>query len=140
MARKQTPDGQPLRLDERAASADADLPAFVARPPDAPVYHGFSVLPGSERDGFAFGMISGLHAMGPTRGGDAFVIAPNGSRAGIVWEVGEGEPSVVCPPSATRWGVYSFYFEGPITSEADLVRQLHSILPVLKAYWAASCK
>jgi len=104
------------------------------------VYHGFSVLPDSERDGFAFGMISGLHTIGPTRGGDAFVIAPNGTRAGIVWEVGDGEPSVVCPPSATRWGVYSVYFEGPILSQADLVKQLHSVLPILKAYYAAATK
>ena len=110
----------------------------VLTTPNAPVYHGSSLLPGSDRDGFVFGMISGLHATGPTRGGDAFVVAPDGSRAGIVWEVGAGEPSVVCPPSATRWGVYSFYFEGPIASEADLVKQLHSVLPALKTYYAAA--
>ena len=33
--------GQPVRLDEGAPSADPDLPAFIARPPNAPCITAF---------------------------------------------------------------------------------------------------
>jgi hypothetical protein len=46
----------------------------------APVYHGFPVIEGVEADGFRLGTIS---ALGPDDYGDAFVIAPDGSRAGL---------------------------------------------------------
>jgi hypothetical protein len=137
-----TRKGQPIRLDEEAASADPNLPAFISRPPNAPVYHGFALLKDSELEGFVFGAITEPNGTEPAEWGDAFVVAPNGSRAGIVWQVGTGEPSIVCEPSEGRWGVYAFHFAAPITSEAELVEHLHSILPVLKAYYAsaeASC-
>jgi hypothetical protein len=35
------PVGRPLAVDRQAESADPGLPAFLARPPGAPVYHGF---------------------------------------------------------------------------------------------------
>jgi hypothetical protein len=52
------------------------------------VYHGFPVLPDVEVDGFRLGMISDWEAQ-PATEGDAFLIAPDGSRAGLVWEVAE---------------------------------------------------
>jgi hypothetical protein len=131
-----TRKGQPIRLDDAAASADPDFPAFLARPAKAPAYHGFPLLENSEQDGFVFGIITKPN--GSAECGDAFVVAPNGSRAGIVWQVGEGEPSVVCLPSERRWGVYSFYFKGPMSSEAELAAQLRSIVPSLKAYYSAA--
>ena len=130
--------GQPVRIDEAARSADPDLPAFISKPPNAPVYYGFPLLANSDRDGFVFGTITEPNGAEPAEWGDAFVIAPNGSRAGIVWQIGHGEPSVVCEPSEGRWGVYSFHFTGPITTEADLLQQLHSILPALKDYYEAA--
>ena len=130
--------GQLLRVDAEAASADPDLPAFIARPPNAPVYHGFPLLQDSELEGFVFGAITEPNGTEPAEWGDAFVVAPNGSRAGIVWQVGKGKPSIVCEPSEGRWGVYAFNFDAPITSEAELVKHLHSILPFLKAYYAAA--
>jgi hypothetical protein len=133
-----THKGQPLRLDEKTASADQDLPAFIARPPNAPVYHGFPLLKDSERDGFGFGTITGPNGVEPAEWGDAFVVAPNGSRAGIVWQIGKGEPSAICEPGEGRWGVYGFHFEGPIATEAQLVEHLHSILAVIKTYYAAA--
>ncbi len=39
-------------------------------------------------EGFTFGKITDFDAE-PCDMGDAFVIAPDGSRAGLVWEVGE---------------------------------------------------
>ena len=133
-----TRKGQPVRLDEEAASVDPDLPAFIARPANAPVYHGFPLMKHSELEGFVFGAITEPNGTEPAEWGDAFVVAPNGSRAGIVWQVGEGEPSIICAPSEGRWGVYAFNFHAPITSEAELVKHLHSILPVIKAYYAAA--
>ncbi len=49
------PVGRLLAIDEQAQSADSGLPAFLARPPGAPVYHGFPVLDGAEAGGFAWG-------------------------------------------------------------------------------------
>ncbi len=133
-----TRKGQRLRTDDAAPSADPKLPAFIAKPQNAPVYHGFALLENSEHEGFVFGTITEPNGAEPAEWGDAFVVAPNGSRAGIVWQIGEGEPSVVCEPSEGRWGVYSFYFKGPISSEAELVAHLRPTVPILKAYYHAA--
>jgi hypothetical protein len=130
--------GQRLRFDEAAESADREMPAFLARPTHAPVYHGFPLLENSECDGFTFGTITEPNGAEPAEWGDAFVVAPNGSRAGIVWQIGRGEPSVISEPGEGRWGVYGFYFEGPITTEADLVSHLRSVVPALKTYYEAA--
>src|SRR5438270_14102636 len=78
--------GQPLAIDSDAKSASSTEPAFVARPTGAPVYHGFIVLEDVAIDGFTLGTITDFEAEA-TDSGDAFVIAPDGSRAGLVWEV-----------------------------------------------------
>ena len=52
-------EGQVAREDPGAVSAIPGLPAFIARPADAPVYYGFPLLPDSEKDGFVFGVITG---------------------------------------------------------------------------------
>lgn len=72
--------GRPLNLDPEAASADPSLPAFPAKPPGAAAYHGFRQLD-VEVDGFRWGMITDFLAE-PDTDGDAFVVAPDGSRAG----------------------------------------------------------
>jgi hypothetical protein len=52
-------EGVPLRLDTEVPSADPSLPAFLARPKDAPVYDGFPMLEQSRTvDGWCFGTIS----------------------------------------------------------------------------------
>lgn len=133
-------EGLQVRADETAVSTDPDLPAFIAPPQNAPAYHGFPVLAGSEVDGFLFGAITEPNRKEPASWGDAFVVAPNGSRAGIVWQAGEGEAHVVCEPSPGRWGVYGFYFSRPVQSARDLIENLHSILPQLKAYYEAASR
>ena len=130
------PQGQPAALDEAAEAKDPRLPAFLSAPVDAPVYHGFPLLAASERDGFVFGLITRPASDPPARWGDAYVIAPDGSRAGIVWQ-SDGDPSpVVCEPSPGRWGVYAFRFDGPVRDEGDLLRNFHAVLPQLKAWHA----
>jgi hypothetical protein len=129
-------EGQVAREDPSAVSARPGLPAFLAPPAGAPAYYGFPLLPQSERDGFVFGVITSPRP-GATWG-DAYVVAPDGSRAGIVWVTKGPVTEVVLAPEPTRWGVYQFHFEPPVDSDADLVQRLHAILPRLKELYAAA--
>jgi len=104
------PIGQPLAVDHTAASTSQIEPAIIARPIGAPVYHGFQVVDGVAVDGFTFGKITDFEAE-PSDYGDAFVIAPDKSRAGLVWEVSD-QPyfQEVCPLEPERWGVWGVTF------------------------------
>ena len=93
--------GMPLRLDTRAASADPTLPAFLARPEGSPVYHGFPILD-SNFEGWKFGTISGYSSDSPAEWGDAFVVAPDGRRAGIVWALDTDEFYQITAPDEHR--------------------------------------
>jgi hypothetical protein len=114
------PRGRPLAVDKNAASADPSAPAFVARPEGAPVYHGFPLLEDVEVDGFRLGVITDFLAV-PDTAGDAFVVAPDGSRAGIVWEAECNEPyfTEVLPPDPGRWGVWGVGLSVPLGSKED---------------------
>jgi hypothetical protein len=109
--------GLPLRIDPDAKSAQGDKPAFLARPAGAPVYHGFAILDDVEVDGFRLGMISDWEAE-PSEWGDAFLVAPDNSRCGLIWEV-TAEPYVSAesqvPADETRWGVWNVGFPHPMT-------------------------
>jgi hypothetical protein len=119
-------------LDENAKSAEPDKPAFLARPKDAPVYHGFPLVPETETNGWIFGSITEFEDPSGCEDGDAFVVAPDGSRAGLVWEVGEGQISEICSPDKQRWGVYAIYFPKRIKTKDDLIFNFRSVLPQLK--------
>jgi hypothetical protein len=101
-------EAQPVRADPLASSTDPSLPAFIAAPKGAPAYYGFPLLPDSEKEGFSFGVITEPNGNAPAGWGDACVVAPDGSRAGIVWQA-QGEPKpVLCEPSPGRWGSMRF--------------------------------
>jgi hypothetical protein len=126
-------EGVPLRLDPEARSADSSVPAFLARPEDAPVYHGFTMLEQSRTDdGWCFRTISEPDCDEGSEWGDAFVVAPDGSRAGIIWEVGEPVLEVSSPPDEDRWGVFHIGFARRAHDEAELVEQLREWLPELR--------
>jgi hypothetical protein len=130
------PKGRPLAIDATAQSASPTEPAFVARPEGAPVYHGFVVLDDVTADGFTLGKISDFEAE-PCDEGDAFVIAPGGSRAGLVWEVYDlSYFREVMPIEAGRWGVWGVGFRLPMNSRENARGNLESILPELKLRWA----
>lgn len=131
------PDGKSLRLDNQAKSAVTNLPAFLARPDDAPIYHGFPIVPESITDGWAFGTITEYEEPEGCEYGDAFVVAPDGSRAGLVWSVSDFPIHEVCAPDAHRWGVYEVTFQKPIRTTADFVECCHRLLPELKKIHAA---
>jgi hypothetical protein len=133
---KATGGSRPLRLDPDATSASPDEPAFVARPEGAPIYYGFPIVESSELDGFRFGMITDFEAE-PGTCGDAFVVAPDDSRAGLVWESELDEPyfNEVLPPDADRWGVWAVGSRSALRSEGDAREFLRSCLPELRARW-----
>jgi hypothetical protein len=131
--------GYPAMVDPLAESTSVELPAFIAIPAGAPVYHGFPLIAGSEIDGWVFGVITSPVGAEPREWGDAYVVAPDGSRAGIVWSASsDPQPRVICEPDAGRWGVYGLRFRHPVRSEQDLVRNLHEWLPQLKAFYQAA--
>jgi hypothetical protein len=130
-----TPIGRPLAIDHTAASASQNEPGFIAPPPGAPVYHGFQILSGVTADGFTFGKITDFEAE-PCDYGDAFVVAPDNSRAGLVWEVSE-KPyfQEVCALEPDRWGVWGVSFPHPMENHDNVRSNLESILPELKKRW-----
>jgi hypothetical protein len=137
--RDKSKDGsRPLRLDPDAASASPDEPAFVARPEGAAVYHGFPIIESSAVDGFRLGMITDFVAA-PGTYGDAFVVAPDDSRAGLVWESEVSEPyfAEVAPPDADRWGVWGVGVQVPLRTEDDARAFLRELMPELQPRWEA---
>ncbi len=126
--------GRPLALDANAQSANRELPAFLARPDGAPVYHGFPIIDGVEVSGFRIGMITDFDAS--PEGGDAYVVAPDGSRAGLVWETGDDSGfQEVCPIEKDRWGVWAVWFPETMQCRDAVQRNLAHILPKLNEKW-----
>lgn len=121
-----------LRLDEAAISASSDLPGFLAKPEGAPVYHGFPLVPETTTDGWCLGAITEYEDPEGCDSGDAYVVAPDGSRAGLVWDVGEGKIGEICPPDESRWGVYQIWFKRPIRTTYDMVAAFRTVLPELQ--------
>ena len=66
-------EGRGILQDSEAQSADPDLPAFLARLPDAPVYYGFPLVPETEMDGWFYGAITVFEDPEGYVSGDGFV-------------------------------------------------------------------
>jgi hypothetical protein len=130
-----TPTGRPLAVDHTAASTSQHEPGFIARPSNAPVYHGFQILTDVAINGFIFGKITDFDAE-PCEYGDAFVVAPDDSRAGLVWKVSDKYLfEEICPLEPSRWGVWGVSFMRAMTSHDNVRKNLDSILPELKKRW-----
>ena len=98
-------------------------------------YVGFSVIQETMTDGWVYGAITCYdHDSKGCRGGDGFVVAPDGSRAGLDWIVGPkpGRIRRVAPPDEGSWGVYEAVFAKPVFTTADLAREFRAILPEIK--------
>ena len=131
----ETPVGKPLAFDPSAASASQTEPGFLARPAGTLVYHGFQILSDVSVEGFTFGKITDFEAE-PCDEGDAFVIAPDNSRAGLVWKVSsKSDIHEILPLEPGRWGVWSISFPNAMTSHENVRRNLESILPELRKRW-----
>lgn len=96
------------------------------------MYHGFPIVPETETDGWFYGAITECLDANGCEEGDAYVVAPDGTRAGLVWEVGYQRIDEVCAPSADRWGVYAVGFVRPVRTLDDLIFNFRQILPDLK--------
>jgi hypothetical protein len=126
-----------LALDPQAESATSDRPAFFTPPPGAPVYYGFPLVPEAVIDGFQLGMITDFLGE-PDSTGDAYVVAPDGSRAGLVWE-SDTEPyfNEVLAPTDNRWGVWAVGLPLPMTTRDEARSYLAGLLPELRPRWEA---
>ena len=135
MSQDEEPKGKPVAIDPNAISASAREPAFVAPPKGAPVYHGFVVLDDVSVEGFTFGAITDFESE-PCDAGDAFLVAPDGSRAGLVWEVSPiGYIEEVRSFERDRWGVWAISFPFPMVNRVNARKNLAAVLPELKARW-----
>lgn len=135
MSKDEQSKGKPVAIDHNAMSASPTEPAFVTPPKGAPVYHGFVVLEDVSVEGFTFGAITDFDAE-PCDVGDAFIVAPDGSRAGLVWEVSQTRCfEEVRPFEPGRWGVWAVSFPYPMDNHANARKNLFAVLPELKARW-----
>lgn len=66
------------------------------------------------------------------------MVAPDNSRAGLVWEI--FTPTYfreISPPEEGRWGVWAVAFADPMNTHDEACRNLASILPELHVRWEA---
>ena len=120
-----------MRLDETARSANSSLPAFL----DAPAYYGFPLIEETRIDGWCYGAVTDFEQPDAPDGchfGDGFVEAPDGSRAGLVWQTDVDSIEEILPPDAKRWGVWGIGFPRPVQTVADLVYNFRQVLPDLQ--------
>jgi hypothetical protein len=148
-------EGRRVHVDADAESADPDVPAFIARPPGEPVYYGFPLLD-VEVGGFRLGAIAGFaldELNDPDEdgtSGDAFVVGPDGRRAGLAWDVSDdpcflrigegfvGRLSQIVPGRRRRRervGVFAVGLPRPMRTLDDARHNLASIVPMLRREW-----
>jgi hypothetical protein len=131
-----TSNGHPVALDPDAISTDPDLPAFMSPPQGAPAYYGFPLMIGIESDGFKLGIITDFTLESDVLEGDLYIVAPDGSRAGIVWVIGPGKRyGEYEPATAARWGVWQFEFSRPLRTIDDTQWALDQMVLVLRPEW-----
>ncbi len=96
-----------------------------------PAYEGYPLMPETETEGFTYGAITPLG--GRRESGAGFLQGPDGSRAGIQWELADG-PFImrVEGPGPDSWGLYKLGFTTPVTTVDDLLANLRPLLPKLK--------
>ena len=128
---------KPILCDGAAESSDPEKPGFLSPPDDAVTYHGFPLLSDMCSDGYCYGAITDFLHFDSEDGctiGDGFVEAPNGSRAGITWEVhSQAKYSVIDDPDESRWGVYYFTIKHPVTTREDMRQVFVNMVPKLKS-------
>jgi hypothetical protein len=110
----------------------------VAGTDEVVIYHGYPVIAASECEGWFFGAISQFLENAPDISGDGFVVAPDGSRADLLWQIGSGECTEILPADSSRWGVYSVWFPKPINSLDDLIFGFRFLLPDLQKLFQLS--
>ena len=123
-------------LDPSAQFTDPSKPPFLASPPGSPPYYGHPLLEETRSEGWCLGVITDPFESDCDAGctiGDAFVEAPDGSRAGLVWTL-DTQPrfAVIREPDCGRWGVFHFTVLQPIAKMDELREAFVALLPALK--------
>jgi hypothetical protein len=123
-------------LDANAKLTDPSKPPFAAAPPGSKPYHGHPLLEETRTEGWCLGVVTDPFEADCESGctiGDAFVEAPDGSRAGLVWTFDERPKfAVLREPDSGRWGVFHFTVLKPIAGMDDLRDAFAVMLPALK--------
>ena len=85
-------------------------------------------------DGFTLGM-----SVSYGDRGDAWVRAPDGGVAGLVWETGSPAyfRQLIAPDPAGRWGTYAVRLDLPLTTDGEAEAYLRALLPELIPLWRA---
>ena len=99
------------------------------KPAGSPVYHGYVVIPETYIEGWVLGEVTPYLG---ENSGDGFVVAPDGTQASLIWEVGAGDFTEIMPGTPERWGVYAVPFPTPMNTVADLLQNFQTVLPALK--------
>jgi hypothetical protein len=127
--------GRQIAFDPSAESGSPTEAGFIAPPKGAPVYHGFQILSDVVVQGFTLGKITDFEGEQCDEG-DSFVIAPDNSRCGLVWEVSDKSYfEEICPLELERWGVWGVSFTYAMTNCENVRRNLESVLPQLQQRW-----
>ena len=135
MSRKETSEihgGKAMLQDPNAKPRTSGEPPFLSQPEGAPVYHGFPLVEETRIDGWCFGAITAFEDPEGCDYGDGFVVAPDGSRAGLMWAVGDFRIHEAVPADERRWGVYEVPFPKIVRTVEDLVECFRSVLPELQ--------
>jgi hypothetical protein len=71
--------------------------------------------------------------------GDAWVRAPDGGIAGLIWETGTPEyfRLAIQPDPAGRWGTFAVRLDLPMTTDSEPEAYPLAVLPKLTPYWHA---
>jgi hypothetical protein len=96
----------------------------------------FVLVPETSTEGWCLGSNTNFEIPEGCDGGLVVVIAPNGSRAALLWEVGSEPLEEILPPDEKGWGFYSVSFPHPTRTVEDLVSAFRAVLPQLKAKYA----
>lgn len=92
------------------------------------------IYPEATVDGFTLGMFVSYDASG-----DAWLRAPDGSAASLIWETGEPAyfKETIAPDPQGRWGTYAVQLPLPLTTDAEAADYLRALLPDLIPRWKA---
>lgn len=91
------------------------------------------VYPTAQAEGFELGMFVSYDECG-----DAWVRAPGGGIAGLIWATGSPEYfRVVIEPDTARWGTFAVQLDLPMTTDAEAEAYLRALLPRLIPRWRA---
>jgi hypothetical protein len=128
--------GKKILPDPSAGPKGQNSQAFVAQSMGKPLYQSFPVVAESETDGWMYGAITDHKSEDGITYGNGYVIAPDGSQAGIIWDLASPDFSQIYAPEEIRWGVYGVRFQRPVKSVEDIVYNFRAMLPKLKEQYA----